>query len=147
LSKIPSATGPIASATGRCLCGAVSFTATEVDPHMHVCHCGMCRRHAGALTMSVHVGGITFKGESDILRYKSSDIAERGTCKKCGSHLFYHLFQPDMYIMSIGAFDDQSKFTMGGEIYIDSKPDAYAFAGNHSRETEHEFLKRIGVIS
>jgi hypothetical protein len=136
----------IPSATGKCLCGAVSFTATEVDPHMHVCHCSMCRRHAGAPTMSVSVGGITFQGEGDILRYKSSDFAERGTCKKCGSHLFYHLFQPDMYIMSIGAFDDQSKFTMGGEIYIDSKPDAYAFAGNHTRETEHEFLKRIGVI-
>ena len=139
MSKIP-------SATGHCLCGAVSFTATEVDPEMHVCHCGMCRRHAGGPTLSVHVGGITFKGEGDILRYKSSDFAERGTCSKCGSHLFYHLFQPDMYIMSIGAFDDQSKFVMGGEIYIDSKPSAYEFAGSHSRETEHEFLKRIGVV-
>jgi hypothetical protein len=35
---------------------------------------------------------------------------------------------------------------MGGEIFIDMKPEAYAFAGNHSRETEHEFLKRIGAI-
>jgi len=136
----------IESATGRCLCGAVSFTATEIDPHFHICHCGMCRRHSGALTMSVHVGGIAFQGEGDILRYKSSDFAERGTCKKCGSHLFYHLFEPDMYIMSIGAFDDQSKFTVGGEIYVDSEHADYAFAGNHPRETEHEFLKRIGVI-
>jgi hypothetical protein len=137
----------IPSATGHCLCGAVSFTATEVDPHFHVCHCGMCRRHAGAPTMSVGVGGIAFQGEGDILRYKSSDFAERGTCKKCGSHLFYHLFQPSMYIMSIGAFDDQSKFTIGGEIYVDMKPEGYAFAGSHTRETEHEFLKRIGAIS
>ena len=103
MSKIP-------SATGHCLCGAVKFSATDVDTEMHVCHCGMCRRHAGAPTMSVHVGDIAFEGEGDILRYKSSDFAERGTCKKCGGHLFYHLFQPDMYIMSIGAFDDQSKF-------------------------------------
>jgi len=139
MSKIP-------SATGHCLCGAVKFTATEVDTEMHVCHCGMCRRHAGAPTMSVHVGGIAFEGEGDILRYKSSDFAERGTCKKCGGHLFYHLFQPDMYIMSIGAFDDQSKFALAGEIYIDAKPQGYAFAGDHSRETEHEFLKRIGAI-
>ena len=135
----------IPSATGRCLCGAVTFTATDVDPHFHICHCGMCRRHAGAPTMSVSVGGIRFEGEADILRYKSSDFAERGTCKTCGSHLFYHLFQPDMYIMSIGAFDDQSQFTMGGEIYIDNKPAGYAFAGDHPRETEAEFLKRIGV--
>ena len=135
----------IPSATGRCLCGAVKFTAKDVDQEMHVCHCSMCRRHAGAPTMSVNVGGIQFEGEADILRYKSSDFAERGTCKKCGSHLFYHLFHPDMYIMSVGAFDDQSPFTMGGEIYIDNKPAAYAFAGDHPRETEAEFLKRIGV--
>jgi hypothetical protein len=147
VTKISSATGPIPSATGRCLCGAVRFTATEVDPHMHVCHCGMCRRHAGGPTLSVSVGGITFQGEDNILRYKSSDYAERGTCNKCGGHLFYHLFSPDMYIMSIGAFDDQSRFTIGGEIFIDNKPAGYAFAGNHPRETEHEFLKRIGAIS
>ena len=137
----------IPSATGHCLCGAVRFTATEVDPHMHVCHCSMCRRHAGAPTMSVSVGGVTFEGEENILRYKSSDFAERGTCRKCGGHLFYHLFQPDMYIMSIGAFDDQSPFTLAGEIYIDYKPQGYAFAGDHTRETEHEFLKRIGAIA
>jgi hypothetical protein len=147
MTKIPSATGPIPSATGRCLCGAVSFIATEVDPHFHVCHCGMCRRHAGGPTMSVHVGGITFQGEGDILRYKSSDFAERGTCKKCGSHLFYRVVEPNLYIMSTGAFDDQTPFAIGGEIYIDNKPAGYAFAGDHTRETEHEFLKRIGAIS
>ena len=114
---------------------------------MHVCHCGMCRRHAGGPTMSVHVAGIKFEGEGDILRYKSSDIAERGTCRKCGSHLFYRVVEADMYIMSIGAFDDQSKFNLAGEIYIDFKPQGYAFAGDHTRETEHEFLKRIGVIT
>ena len=135
----------LSSATGHCLCGAVKFNATEVDTQMHVCHCGMCRRHAGGPTMSVHVGEIKFEGEGDILRYQSSDYAERGTCRKCGSHLFYHLLQPDMYIMSIGAFDDQSKFTIAGEIYVDSKPGGYAFAGDHTRETEAEFLKRIGA--
>jgi hypothetical protein len=125
----------------------VTFTATEVDPHFHVCHCSMCRRHAGAPTMSVSIGGIAFQGEADILRYKSSDYAERGTCRKCGSYLFYHLLEPSIYVVSVGAFDDQSKFSIGGEIYVDAKPAGYAFAGDHPRETEHEFLKRMGVIS
>lgn len=136
----------IPSATGRCLCGAVTFTATQVESHFHVCHCGMCRRHAGAPTMSVSVGGVTFEGEENILRYRSSDYAERGTCKKCGGHLFYRLVGPDHYIMSTGPFDDQSQFTMGGEIFIDNKPSSYDFAGDHTRETEQEFLKRIGAI-
>lgn len=146
MTTIASATGPIPSATGRCLCGAVKFTATEVDPHFHVCHCGMCRRHTGAPTMSVAVGGVTFEGEDNILRFKSSDFAERASCKKCGSYLFYRLVGPDQYIMSTGSFDDQSPFVMGGEIYVDNKPGSYAFAGDHTRETEHEFLKRIGVV-
>jgi hypothetical protein len=135
----------IPSATGHCLCGAVRFTATEVDPHMHVCHCGMCRRFAGGPTMSVAVGGVTFEGEENIHRYKSSDFAERGTCKTCGGHLFYRLVGPDQYIMSAGPFDDPSQFTVGGEIFIDNKPAGYDFAGEHPRETEAEFLKRIGA--
>jgi hypothetical protein len=137
----------IPSATGHCLCGAVSFTATDIDPHFHVCHCGMCRRHTGSLTMSVSVGGVTFEGEDNISRYKSSDYAERAFCRICGSSLFYRLIEADHYIMSTGPFDDQSPFTMGGEIFIDNKPAGYDFAGDHPRETEHEFLKRIGATA
>ena len=135
----------LASATGHCLCGAVTFIATDVDPHFHVCHCGMCRRHAGAPTMSVMVGGITFQGEVDILRYKSSDWAERGSCRKCGGHLFYRLLEPSQYLMSAGTFDDATPFSLGVEIFIDHKPAGYAFAGDHPRETEAEVLAKFGA--
>jgi len=147
MTKLASATGPIPSATGRCLCGAVTFTATDVDPHFHVCHCGMCLRYGGAPTMSVNVGSVAFTGEADILRYRSSDFAERGSCRKCGGHLFYRVITPDIYLMNVGTFDDPSAFTVGGEIYVDCKPQGYAFAGDHPRETEDEFLKRIGVTA
>ena len=32
--------------TGRCLCGAVTFTCSDVD-EIDCCHCDMCRRWAG----------------------------------------------------------------------------------------------------
>ena len=137
----------IQSATGRCLCGAVKFTATDVDPNFHICHCGMCRRYGGAPSMSSAVGGVAFEGADDILRYRSSDFAERGSCRICGGHLFYRLVRPDLYLMNVGAFDDQSSFVLEGEIYVDNKPAGYAFAGSHRRETEAEFLERIGVSS
>ncbi|HET6473725.1 MAG TPA: hypothetical protein VFG38_17920 [Pseudomonadales bacterium] len=35
-------------ATAKCLCGRVTFTAHDVEPGMHVCHCAMCRRRAGS---------------------------------------------------------------------------------------------------
>ena len=135
----------IASATGRCLCGAVSFTASEVDPHFHVCHCGMCRRYGGAPSMSVLVGTVAFQGEEHILRYRSSDWAERGACRQCGGHLFYRSTGPGAYLMNAGTFDDASRFSIGGEVYVDHKPAGYAFAGDHLRETEAAFLARIGV--
>lgn len=135
----------LASATGRCLCGAVSFTATGVDPHFHVCHCGMCRRFAGAPTMSVLIDGVSFEGDAEILRYRSSDWAERGSCRKCGGALFYRLFEPNQYLINVGNFDDPMPFTLGVEIFIDHKPAGYAFAGDHPRETEAEVLAKVGV--
>jgi hypothetical protein len=128
----------IASATGRCLCGAVTFTATDVEPHFHACHCSMCRRHAGGPTFSVNVGGIEFGGEAEITRYQSSDWAERGFCRHCGSHIFYRLKKSGQYMIAAGAFDDPTPFVLSGEIYIDHKPAGYAFAGDHPRETEAE---------
>lgn len=133
------------SHTGQCLCGAVQFTAEDVETHFHSCHCGTCRRWGGGPGMAVQVGSVQFTGEDQIARFQSSDWAERGFCKQCGSNLFYHMKEPGGYMMWVGAFNDQSAFKLTGEIYIDSKPDSYAFAGDHPRQTEAEFLASIGM--
>lgn len=95
--------------------------------------------------MGVSVGKIRFEGEENIACYNSSDWAERGFCKKCGTHLFYRLKENGQTIVWAGSFDDKSPFKLSGEIYVDSKPAAYDFAGDHPRLTEREFLKSIGV--
>jgi len=127
-------------ASGRCLCGRVSFTARDVEPHVHACHCSMCRRWTGGPGLAAAVGGVEFQGEQSISRFDSSAWAERGFCANCGSNLFYHLKQPDRYILWLGTFDDLSPFTLTGEIYIDEKPAAYALAGDHPRMTGAEFM-------
>ena len=128
------------SATGRCLCGAVSYTAEDVETHFHGCHCSMCRRWTGGSAMAAAVGSVAFDGAENIARYDSSEWAERGFCRQCGSNLFYHLKGTDRYIMWVGSFDDQTPFKLDGEIFIDEKPDAYAFAGDHPRLTGAEFM-------
>lgn len=133
------------SATGRCLCGTVSFTAQEVDQHMHACHCSMCRSWTGGPAMSVSVGSVEFFGADKIKRFASSDWAERGFCSDCGSSLFYHMKEPSVYMMNLGAFDDPDQFTVTGEIYIDEKPAGYDFAGDHPRQTGAEFLASLGI--
>lgn len=132
--------------TGKCLCGAVSFTATDVDPHSHACHCSMCRRWAGSPFMVTNVGEVTFEGEENIGRYESSDWGQRGFCKQCGSNLFYYFKPQDQYSMAVGAFEQQP-FELGTEIYVDQKPEGYSFAGDHPRLTEKEFLASLGITT
>ena len=132
------------SMTGQCLCGAVKFAVDEAENAFHSCHCGMCRRWSGGPAMAAAVSEPTFSGEEHIARYASSDWAERGFCRRCGSNLFYYLKPRNQYMMWIGAFDDQAAFRMSGEIFIEEKPGSYAFAGEHPRMTGKEFMRAMG---
>lgn len=129
--------------SGHCLCSAVKFTAQSVETHHHVCHCGMCRRWNSGPTFGASVGSVKFEGEQNITRYTSSEWAERGFCRHCGSHLFYFLKPADHYILCVGAFDDTGPFAISSEIYIDHKPEGYTLAGDHPRITEAEFLAKF----
>lgn len=130
----------MSSQAGQCLCGAVRFTAESVKQDHHACHCGMCRRWAGSPLLAASAGSVTFGGEDAIGVFVSSEWAERGFCKKCGSGLFYRLREGGGYHIPVGLFDDQSGFEIVGEIFIDRKPPGYAFAGEHPRLTEAETM-------
>jgi hypothetical protein len=128
------------SGTGKCLCGAVRFTAKDVETHYHACHCGMCRRWTGGPGFFASVSNVEFQGAENIQRYDSSEWAERGSCKRCGSNLFYYLKPTDQYSICVGAFDTPKNFELAGEIFIDHKPDGYEFAGDLPQQTEAEVL-------
>ena len=128
---------------GHCLCGAVSFVAEDVETEHHACHCGMCRRWAGGPLFAATVGRVDFTGEENIAVYASSDWAERGFCRICGSNLFYRLRQNGMHIMSVGSFDDENAFRLVGEIFADRKPAGFDFAGDHPRLSEAETLAKF----
>jgi hypothetical protein len=132
-------------ATGRCLCGTVRFTVESVEPHFHACHCGMCRRWAGGPVFAASVEGLTLEGSEHVATYASSEWAERGFCRVCGSNLYYHLKPADRYLVSVGCFDDATRFALAGEIFVDNKPAGYALAGDHERLTEAETLARFAA--
>jgi hypothetical protein len=132
------------SHAGHCLCGAVRFTAENVRPEQSACHCGMCRRWSGGSPFfAVRAENVTFEGESNIGRYDSSDWAQRGFCKTCGTALFYYFKAANRYAMSAGVFDDNAKFVLAREIFIDDKPEGYAFAGEHPRWTAAETIEKM----
>lgn len=81
-------TESIAAASGQCLCGAVKFTAYDVEPHYHACHCGTCRRWGGSPAMAVQCAKVEYQVEDGLSWYQSSEWAERGYCRDCGSSLW-----------------------------------------------------------
>lgn len=114
---------------GQCLCAAVSVRASVSEPHVAVCHCGMCRKWGGGPFMTVeHIEKTEWQGEGHIGVYASSEWAERGFCKQCGTHLFYRLQDKSLYALPAGLFADATgglSFTR--QVFVDEKPAYYNF--------------------
>ena len=127
--------------TGKCLCGAVRFTAETVSHDVTVCHCTMCNRWSGGLSLFLDTVGVpNFEGAESIGVYKSSDWGERGFCKVCGSSLYWKYVDEDRYTMSAGVIDDPAQLQLTKEIFIDDKPAYYAFANETVKQTAEEVL-------
>ena len=137
--------------TGRCLCGAVHFSADLTSTEFGACHCEMCRRWTGSalLGLTVPEANITWHGADQIKRHQSSDWAERANCATCGTPLFYHVTMTGpmatSYEIPIGLLDDASGLTFTNEIYIDHKPDSFAYDGDRPRLTRAQTLAKFGI--
>ncbi|CCN34327.1 putative Glutathione-dependent formaldehyde-activating, GFA protein [Vibrio nigripulchritudo SO65] len=131
--------------SGSCVCGAVTFHAKTVSPSVGTCHCHTCRRWSGGPLMSVDCGSnIQFEGEDNIQVYDSSDWAERGFCKRCGSHLFYRIKHNQQHIVGAGLIDDQSKFVFDHQVFTDERPHYYQFANQTHDMTGPEVFAEYG---
>ena len=131
--------------TGGCLCGAVRFTKKNPNTKVGACHCGMCRKWGGGPYMEVNCGtDISFEGEDSISVYSSSEWAERGFCKNCGSHLFYRLKASQEHMVAAGLFDDQEHFVFESQVFIDKKPSFYSFSNKTKDMTEAEIFEMFG---
>ncbi len=131
---------------GKCLCGLVKVRAAPVRRHVEACHCTKCRRWGGSAYVGVRCGrDVEFEGGENVVRYRSSDWAERGFCRRCGSNLFFHYLPKGTYGLLAGLFPDEALEPLGEEIFIDEKPDYYEFAGERERLTGPEVLAKFGV--
>lgn len=93
--------------TGGCLCGAVRFSAAGRPTHVNLCHCAMCRRAGGAPVVAWATfpwAKVKFKGKP--AWRKSSRLAERAFCRRCGSALCWRGFKNyDLVDLTVGTFD------------------------------------------
>ena len=129
---------------GRCLCGAVTVVARAAEPHVHACHCAMCRRWTGGPMLAVECGtDVSVEGAEHVRTFRSSDWAERAFCAECGTGLFYRLVGSGRMMLPAGLFDDAAGFELAGEIFVDEQPGWYAFAGERSRMTGAEVFALV----
>ena len=135
--------------TGQCLCGAVKYTVTAELKETGACHCSMCRRWSGGVYLGLEVApdAIAFEGAENITTFASSEWAERAFCGKCGSNLYYRVTAPGphsgTYHIGLGTLDQPNGIPLTGEIFIDEKPDGYAFAGDTHKMTGAEVFAQF----
>ncbi len=130
---------------GHCLCGEVRVTARQAGNKVGACHCTMCRRWAGGPFMEIDCGtNIEFDGEDNIAIFDSSDWAERGFCRNCGTHLFYRLKQSGQHMVPVGLFEDDEGLVFDTQVFIDERPAYYEFANQTKNLTGEEIFKMFG---
>jgi hypothetical protein len=129
---------PKAKVSGGCLCGSVRFAARPHGREFGACHCSICRRWTAGPFLAVECDTFALDSDVSLGVYRSSEWAERGFCKTCGTPLFYRLIGRDFHAVSLEALDDRDGFAFTGQVFIDEKPAYYDFANKTHNMTGAE---------
>jgi hypothetical protein len=109
-------------ATGRCLCGAVTYQAHGPLRDILLCHCVECRRWGGS------VGAFAAARAEDLVVREPSPLrwvdgpdsdhgARRGFCGDCGSSLFWQAAGSERIGIAAGTLDQPTGLRVVGHIY------------------------------
>lgn len=124
---------------GQCLCGAVKVTAQTDKPVLRACHCDMCRRHTSGAFFSIKADLLEVTGPAK--SFRSSDWAERGFCKTCGSTLWYGTVEDGVRNLAAGLFENAGDAPLVIEFFNDMCPQGYALAGDHKRLSTQQTIE------
>ena len=113
---------PAPRATGRCLCGAVTYEVRGPMRDVMLCHCEECRRANGYLgaysaTLREHL----VVAEGSTLRWMDSPAsdrrAQRGFCGECGSSLFWQAADAERVNVAVGTLDRPTGLRLAAHWY------------------------------
>lgn len=109
-------------ATGRCLCGAVSYEVRGLLRDVVLCHCSECRRWSGTgagAFAAAHDTDLVISG--DALRWidspDSKRNARRGFCVDCGTSLFWKSPELERIGIAAGTLDEPTGVRVAAHIY------------------------------
>jgi hypothetical protein len=104
---------------GGCLCGAVRYRARGPALGVEYCHCGMCRRAAGAPTVCwadfPREAFTILRGEPS--QYASSEHARRAFCRDCGTQLTFSWEGRPYLSLTVGSLDEPERLAPRQHIY------------------------------
>nr|WP_263289458.1 GFA family protein [Tateyamaria pelophila] len=103
------------------------------------------------LEVSIKTEDLTWHGADRIATRASSDWAERAWCRDCGTNVYFRHTREDKWFgttdLPLGIFDDASGFELTHEIYVDHKPDSFAYESKgHKHLTRAEVLALQGYM-
>ena len=114
-------------ARGSCLCGAVTYVSDGPARSVVACHCNQCRKATGHFMAATQVPSASLKvsGVENMSWFKSSESAERGFCKVCGSQMFWREFDSGNTSITAGTIDGPSGLKLDRQLFAESKGDYY----------------------
>jgi hypothetical protein len=117
--------------TGGCFCGYVRYEVSGTPFDQTNCHCSMCRRASGApfLTwFSVKRSEFRIVSGSPV-RFRSSAVATRSFCPRCGTQLTFEMAQaPDNIDITTCSLDDPEAVPPREHIWTSSRLSWMRFA-------------------
>jgi hypothetical protein len=93
--------------TGGCQCGAVRYALYAEPTGTSVCHCRMCQKAVGnyfAAFTGVKMDELQWTRGAPAV-FRSSQAAERGFCRDCGTPLYYRMVDTKRISVSVGSLD------------------------------------------
>lgn len=85
---------------------------------------------------------LSFEGQQYITLYGSSEWAERGFCRQCGTHLFFRLKDLSYCAVPVGLFEGSTAWSFTQQVFIEHKPAYYSFSEKTENLTGDELFAK-----
>jgi hypothetical protein len=96
---------------GGCACGKVRYTAHVENDEAYLCHCRMCQRATGSVSIAFkNMKKADVAWESGPDWYQSSPIARRPYCAACGTSLGFEFPDSANMDLTVASFDEPARF-------------------------------------
>lgn len=105
---------------GGCLCGNVRYAAAGEPVAVSICHCGSCRKSAGAPSVAwASYALVDFRiTKGAMTTYASSPGVQRQHCGACGTCLTFYERGEETIDITLASLDDPDQLCPTKEIWL-----------------------------